>query len=246
MQTASEKESLYKDNEKYIRLAQGGDDGALAYLIETNAGLVGSLARRFLGRGVELEDLIQIGSIGMIKAVRSFDLDRGTMFSTYAVPLIIGEIRKFIRDDGLIKVSRLQKKAAAVLMHEREKFKMVTGRDPHIEELAELCDMTVGDAVDALNATSSVHSISEAIGGDESFTLEATLGADDNKIDSRTEQIALYQAIETLPPMWKKIIIMRYYREMSQQQTADVLGLSQVKVSREEKKIFEALRRQLG
>lgn len=247
MQQTNETENrCYKENEKYLRLAQAGDEDAVARLMESNSGLVGGIARRFMGRGVEFEDLVQIGSIGMLKAIRSFDLDRGTMFSTYAVPLIIGEIRKFMRDDGLIKVSRIQKKASAILMHEREKFLMITGREPHIEELASLCDMTPEDAVDALNSTSAVHSFSEILSDTDNFTLENIVHSNENKIDSKTEQIALYQAIDTLPPMWKKIIIMRYYRDMSQQQTAELLGVSQVKISREEKKIFEALRRQLG
>ena len=233
-------------NNELLKLAVGGDEKATSELMEINLGLVRSIALRFRDRGVEYEDLIQIGAIGMLKAIRSFDLEKGTVFSTYAVPLIIGEIKRFIRDDGLIKVSRVYKQQGAMLMREREKFTNEMGREPKIEELASRCGLSVEEASVAIDATSTVNSLSASINGeDENYTLESTLSQDKNEIDAKIEHIALSQAISSLPPLWRQIVTLRYLKEYSQQITAEMLGLTQVKVSREEKKIFEALRKKL-
>ncbi len=237
----------YNNNSELLKLAVCGDENATAKLMENNLGLVRSIALRFKDRGVEYEDLIQIGSIGMLKAIRSFDLEKGTVFSTYAVPLIIGEIRRFIRDDGLIKVSRVYKQQGAMLMKEREKFTYEMGREPKIEELAKRCGLSIEEASVAIDATASVNSLSASINGeDENYTLENTLSQEKNEIDAKIEHIALSQAISSLPPLWRKIVTLRYLKELSQQVTAEMLGLTQVKVSREEKKIFEALRKKLS
>jgi RNA polymerase sporulation-specific sigma factor len=183
----------------------------------------------------------------MLKAIRSFDLEKGTAFSTYAVPLIIGEIRRFIRDDGLIKVSRIYKQQGAQLMREREKYIMENGEEPRIEDLAKICNMTPQEAAIAIDATASVNSLSASINGeDEGFTLENTLCEDKNEIDAKIEHIALCQAISALPPLWRSIVTLRYLNEYSQQKTATILGLTQVKISREEKKILETLRKDLS
>ena len=235
----------YADNREYLLRAQSGDEEALSRLMENNAGLVRGLAWRFRGRGVELEDLIQIGSIGMLKAIRSFDTSRGTAFSTYAVPLIVGEIRRFLRDDGLIKVGRRQKQLGASLLSMREKFSAEHGREPQLEELAEICGISPSEAAMSLDALLPVHSMSQSIGEDEEdFTLEKMLSGED-PIERRTDQLALQQIIGTLSPLWRQILYYRYFREYSQQATADALGLTQVKISREEKKIFEYLRGEL-
>lgn len=237
----------YNKNSELLKLAVSGDEDATSRLMENNLGLVRSIALRFKDRGVEYEDLIQIGSIGMLKAIRSFDLEKGTVFSTYAVPLIIGEIRRFIRDDGLIKVSRVYKQQGAMLMRERENFTYEMGREPKIEELAKRCGLSVEEASVAIDATASVNSLSASINGeDENYTLENTLSQEKNEIDAKIEHIALSQAISSLPPLWRQIVTLRYLKELSQQVTADMLGLTQVKVSREEKKIFEALRKKLS
>ena len=242
-----EQTSIYEKNNALLERVRDGDPDAEATLLENNMGLVRTVAKRFLDRGAELEDLIQIGTIGMIKAIRSFDLSRGTTFSTYAVPLIIGEIRRFIRDDGLIKVSRLYKQQGALLMKERENYIMENGCEPHIDDLAKICKMTPQEATLALDATASVSSLSASINGeDEGFTLENTLCAEKNEIDAKIEHIALSQAISALPPLWRKIVTLRYLKEYSQQATAKMLGLTQVKISREEKKIFAVLRKELS
>ncbi len=237
----------FTQNQELLERSINGDQKATSDLMEANMGLVRSIALRFKDRGVEYEDLVQIGSIGMLKAIRSFDIERGTVFSTYAVPLIIGEIRRFIRDDGLVKVSRIYKQQGALLMREREKYLAEYGSEPKIEELAKICNLSVADAVVALDASSPVNSLSAPINGDDdSFTLESTISQGENEIDKKIDHIALTQAISKLPTLWRQIITMRYLKEYSQQKTAQLLGLTQVKVSREEKKIFECLRKELS
>lgn len=235
----------FADNITYLKEASAGNEEATRHLMEVNGGLVRGLAARFRGRGVEYEDLIQIGSIGMLKAIRSFDPERGTAFSTYAVPLIIGEIRRFLRDDGLIKVGRRQKQLGAAVLHTREAFIAEKGREPQLEELSEILSTGVAEIAAALDALTPVHSISEALSdGDDGFSMEKLLPAED-LIEQHIDRIALRESISGLPPLWKKIIFLRYFRELSQQQVADQLGLTQVKISREEKKIFAALRAEL-
>ena len=237
----------FNKNQELLKRASEGDEAATEELMRINLGLVRSIVQRFRDRGVEYDDLMQIGSIGMLKAIRSFDASKGTVFSTYAVPLIIGEIRRFIRDDGLIKVSRIYKQQGAMLMREREKYISENGAEPKIEELAKRCGMSVEDAAVAIDASSSVTSLSASINGDdETYTLESTLSSEKNEIECKIEHIALAQAISSLPPLWRKIVTLRYLREYSQQKTAELLGLTQVKISREEKKIFDILRKQLS
>ena len=241
----------YSQNKELIRLAQASDPksslNATENLIQNNMGLVRSVALRFRDRGTDLEDLIQIGIIGMMKAIRSFDMERETAFSTYAVPLIIGEIRRHLRDDGLIKVSRIQRKLGVELMKERNRILAVDGREAGIDELARLCGVTVEEAAVALDAISPVTSLSDSVGDAEAnLTLESRIADEESEIERLSESIALGQAIDKLPPVWKKILILRYFKNMTQQETATLLGLSQVKVSREEKKIMEFLRQELA
>lgn len=232
----------YNDNIDNVILSQGGDEAATEELIRTNYPLAASLARRFQGRGVETEDLIQIALIGMLKAIKTFDTSRGTAFSTYAVPLIIGEIRKFLRDDGLIKVSRDNKRNSAILLRCREKFCEQHGREPHIDELCALTGLKEETVIEALNSSRPVASLSDPIGDDAEFTVENTVEDPVASIDKTVDRIALGEALASLDERSRKLIMLRYFRDMSQQQTADILGLSQVKVSREEKKIIAFLR----
>lgn len=236
-----------QDNLSLITLAQSGDKAAMETLITQNLGLVKNIARRFIGRGTDYEDLVQIGTIGMIKAAKSFDSSYGTVFSTYAVPLIIGEIRRFLRDDGIIKVSRDLRRRGTVIMHEKEEFASKHGREPKISELCELCSMTPEEIVYALDAVCPVYSLQETVGGDDDdgATLESFISSGENDIDKSTDRLALNEAISSLEKTERQIIILRFFRELSQQQTAKILGLTQVKISREEKKIFEKLRKQL-
>lgn len=240
----------FSKNQELLKEAVSGNEDAFSKLVELNLGLVRTCALRFKDRGVDYDDLVQIGSIGLVKAIKSFDFERGTALSTYAVPLIIGEIKRFLRDDGLIKVSRIYKKQSAMLMKERENYLNEYGEEPRIDDLARLCNMKTEDAITALNASSPVKSISSTISNqhntDDNFTMEDTLSDSNDEIEGKIIQIAIKDAISKLSPLWRKIVIMRYFNEYSQQKTAKILGLTQVKISREEKKILEALRKDLS
>ncbi len=235
----------YSANAELLVRAADGDESATEELISSNMGLVRSIAVRFRDRGVETEDLIQIGTIGMLRAIRSFDSSRGTVFSTYAVPLIIGEIRRHLRDDGLIKVSRQYKRTGIRLMNLKNRIMSEEGREATLAELAEGCGISLSEAAVALDSMCPVASLSETVYGDEGVTLESIIPSDDTEIQRLSDSIALSQAISRMPQMWQKIVLLRYYRDMTQQQTANAMGLSQVKISREEKKIFAFLRAEL-
>ena len=243
-----EQTSIYERNTELLERVSAGDAEAEARLVEENMGLVRRVAYRFLDRGTEFEDLVQIGTIGMLKAIRSFSLERGTAFSTYAVPLIVGEIRRHLRDDGLLKVSRVYRRQGIALMHEKNRILSSEGREAGVAELAALCGISVEEAAISLDAISPVTSLSECVYGEESLTYEGVLADAESSEESERicDRVALSQCIGRLPPEWRKIVLLRYYRNLTQQQTANALGLSQVKVSREEKKILAALREALG
>lgn len=245
MNTSPDDREIYSHNTALVEQAQAGDERAMEQLIHNNSGLVRSIALRFRDRGTELEDLMQIGMIGMIKAIRSFDISRGNAFSTYAVPLIIGEIRRHLRDSGMIKISRGYKRLGVMLMRERTRIISDEGREPSVGELAALCGVSPEEAAVAFDAMTPVSSLSDAAYGEEGVTLEATIADDKNDIEQLSDSIALAQSIAKMQPLWRRIVLLRYYRNMTQQQTADSLGLSQVKVSREEKKILEFLRTEM-
>ncbi len=236
----------YKNNLEYLKSAANGDELAMEALIRDNYTLVTSVAKRFIGRGCELEDLIQIGLIGMLKAIRSFDITKGNAFSTYAVPMIMGEIRKFLRDDGLIKVSRIRKQNGYAIIKAKEKYASENGREPTVSELSDMCKLSCEEICEALDAISPVYSLSAVVGDNEGLTLENSLAASENPFESEIERIALLDSINSLEPTWRKIIILRYYKCLSQQETAAKLGMTQVKISREEKKIFAYLRDKLA
>ena len=238
----------FAQNISLIALAQSGDETAMEKLVVDNMGLVRTVAVKFRDRGTEFEDLMQIGTLGMIKAIHSFDTSRGTAFSTYAVPLIVGEIRRHLRDDGLIRVSRGTRHTGMLLMRERARIAAEEGREASVSELAAAVGVSVEDAAMALEAMSPVSSLSDNAFGEDSPELGAVIPdrADADEMARQMDRIALAQVIEQLPPMWKKIILLRYYRDMTQQQVADLLGLTQVKVSREEKKIMAFMRERLS
>ncbi len=238
----------FAQNISLITLAQSGDETAMEKLVVDNMGLVRTVAVKFRDRGTEFEDLMQIGTLGMIKAIHSFDTTRGTAFSTYAVPLIVGEIRRHLRDDGLIRVSRGTRHTGMLLMRERARIATEEGREATVSELAAAVGISVEEAAMALEAMSPVSSLSDNAFGEDSPELGAVIPdrADADEMARQMDRIALAQVIEQLPPMWKKIILLRYYRDMTQQQVADLLGLTQVKVSREEKKIMAFMRERLS
>lgn len=226
-----------------IIAAQKGDETALCRIIESNLGLVRRLAVRFLDRGIEYDDLVQIGTIGMIKAVRKFDVSYNTAFSTYAVPMIIGEIKRFLRDDGIIKIGRIAKKNASDIARYRESFKVANGREPTIDEIITALNISAEDAVFALEASQPICSIHRC-DEDDSPGIEDIVGEEDN-IEQLCEQLSLKESLDKLDKNERMLIKLRYFKNLTQQQTAKILGCSQVKVSREEKRIFQKLRKYL-
>lgn len=234
-------------NRELVKLAHDGDEEALEILVNENIPLVRSVAHKFKDRGCEFEDLMQIGTIGMIKAVRSFEFDRGTAFSTYAVPLIVGEIRRHLRDDGPIKVSRSYKRVGVMLMREKTRIMSEEGREAGIAELASIVGVSIEEAGMAIDATSPISSLYECAYGEDSQTYGEIIPdrADADEFERLNDKIALSQAINKMPPEWRKIVLLRYYRNMTQMQVASALGMTQVKVSREEKKIMNFLRNQM-
>lgn len=242
------KDERIQRNRELITRAQSGDENAAETLIIENTALVKSLALKFKDRGTELEDLIQIGMIGMLKAINSFQLERGTAFSTYAVPLIVGEIRRHLRDDGLIRVSRGYKRTGITIMREKNRIMTEEGRDAGIAELAEFAGVSVEEAAVALDAVSPISSLSDNVYGEDSKTLDSVIPDRESaaELENLTDRLSLGQAIKKMPIEWRKIVLLRYYRDMTQQEVAQILGLSQVKVSREEKKIMSFLRQELA
>ena len=238
----------YSDNLRLLEIARRGDEDserATAELVLLNTGLVRSIALRFRERGVDFEDLMQIGTMGLLKAIRSFDVERGTCFSTYAVPLIFGELRRYMRDEGPIKVGRYYKRLGAALVNAKNRIVAEEGRDPTVSELAELCSVSPEEAAMAMEAMSPIVSLSDsAYGEEDSVELSAVIPDEESssEMERLADKIAIAEAMSKMPEQWQKIIILRYYRNMTQQQTAERLGITQVKVSREEKKIIESLR----
>ncbi len=226
--------------ETLIARSQAGDRDATEQLVEENSGLVWSVVRRFLGRGTEPEDLYQLGCLGFLKAVEGFDLEYGTQFSTYAVPKIAGEIRRFLRDDGAVKVSRSLKEQAASIRAARNRLTAALGREPTIQEIARQLDLTPEEIALAETATAATESIQKQT-GEEGFSLENVL-TDTESEERMVEKIALRQAIDALPQREKTVIQLRYFHSLTQQRVAKVMGVSQVQVSRLEKKAIGLLR----
>lgn len=228
------------DTLSQIALAQQGDPQAAEQLIVENSGLIWSIARRYFGRGVEADDLYQLGCVGFLKAVEGFDLSFGTQFSTYAVPKIAGEIRRFLRDDGTVKVSRSLKERAASVKILRQKLTAELGREPTLSELSEKLGLTPEEIAEAETATASARSI-QSESGEEGFSLEDVL-TDGEMEQKMLESICLRSALEKLSERERLVIDLRYFHGLTQQRVAVVIGVSQVQVSRIEKKALEHLR----
>ena len=226
--------------EELIRQAQSGDRDASEALVTENSGLIWSVARRFLGRGAEADDLYQLGCLGFLKAVEGFDPGFGTQFSTYAVPKIAGEIRRFLRDDGAVKVSRTIKEQAAVIKTARSVLTGTLGREPTVGEISRQTGLSPEEIAVAETATAATESIQRQT-GEEGFSLEDVL-ADPDAEDRMLERIALNQALDRLPEREAMVIKLRYFHGLTQQRVAKVLKVSQVQVSRIEKKALSQLR----
>ena len=219
--------------------AQNGDNDACQQVLTENVGLIWSIVKRYSGCGVDTDDLYQLGCIGFIKAVKGFDLTYGTQFSTYAVPKIAGEIRRFLRDDGSVKVGRSLREKGQTLFYTRERLRHTLGREPQLSELAQETGMTVEEVAAVELANGPLESLQqETIDG---LTLESTLGTDSPE-EGMVEKIALREAIDSLPERERITILLRFFRGMTQEQTARILKVSQVQVSRLECKGLAKLR----
>jgi RNA polymerase sporulation-specific sigma factor len=231
----------------YISRAQSGDSEAENFLVENNIGLVRSVVRRYLNRGCEYDDLIQIGSIGLLKAIKKFDLGYNVKFSTYAIPMIMGEIKRFLRDDGIIKVSRNLKEIASKAHIAKEALEKDFGREPTISEIASVLEISKEDLVIALESIQSTEYLYETIHQDDGSPIllidriSYKEGEDTDVID----RLALKEVLSTLEPKERQIIMLRYFKDMTQCQVAQMLGMSQVQVSRIEKKIISKLRKNM-
>ena len=226
-----------------LEAAHNGDNEACERMLEENAGLIWSIVRRYYGRGVDPEDLYQLGCLGFLKAVRGFDTAYGCQFSTYAVPKIAGEIRRYLRDDGAVKVSRGVKERAAAIRQARDRLSHTLGREPTLSELSAETGLEAEDIAAAEEANLPVASL-QMEAGEDGFTLESMLGTDGME-EGVVERLALRGAIDALPERERQVIFLRYYKNLTQDRTAKVLGVSQVQISRIERKAMEHLRKEL-
>lgn len=231
---------MASDTLELIEKVREGDKLASEKLVEDNSGLIWSVARHFFGRGVDPDDLFQIGCIGFLKAIQGFDLAYGTQFSTYAVPKISGEIRRFLRDDGTIKVSRGLKEQAQKIRSARTELEQQLGREPTLSELSAATGICPEDIAAAETATGPTQSLQQE-SGEEGFTLENILG-DYGQEDRLIERFALDQAIKQLPQREQMVISLRFFHGLTQDRTSKAIGVSQVQVSRLEKRAIDSLR----
>lgn len=237
----------YDDNTKLISVAKTGNNEAMNKLIEVNTPLVSSICKKFVNRGYEYEDIFQIGSMGLVKAINNFDSSFNVKFSTYAVPMIIGEIKRFLRDDGIIKVSRNTKVLAKKLHYDKEELSKKLDREPTIEELAEYSKVNKEDIIFALESISSMQYLYDTIHQDEGspVLLIDKLSENGQEDDEMIDKIALKEAINSLDTKSRQIILLRYFKDKTQIQVAKMLGISQVQVSRIEKKVLALMRKHL-
>lgn len=247
-----------------IARSQAGEKDAREVLIEKNLGLVHHIVRRFAGRGYEQEDLFQIGTIGLMKAIDKFNLELGLQFSTYAVPMITGEIKRFLRDDGPVKVSRTIKENGLKVKLARQKLQAAEGREPTLQEITEATGLTKEDVVVAMEASIEVESIYSAVYQDDGSevylvdrvvrgvngslgsSMAGSVGGEDTEKEELLNHLLLTQLLDTLSPSERELISMRYFQNKTQMEIASILGISQVQVSRLEKRILLRLRERAG
>lgn len=238
----------YEQNSELLSLAKNGDHAAMNKLIEINLPLVASISKKFMNRGYDYEDIFQIGSIGLVKAINNFDLNYNVRFSTYAVPMIMGEIKRFLRDDGMIKVSRNVKSLAKRVHYYREQLTKKLKRSPTIDELAEYVGVEKEEIVFAIESSNNLQYLYDTIHQDDGAPvllidkLSEKKSDDDNNL---IEKIALKEALRSLDEKARQIIMLRYFKDKTQIQVAKMLGISQVQVSRIEKKVLMQMKKKL-
>ena len=239
MKSADAKTTAYDLNPELIERYRAGDGEAGDRLVELNLPLVFSVAARFRERCDDMSDLVECGTIGLVKAIKTFDLERGCAFSTYAVPLIFGEVRRFLRDDGIIKVSREEKRVAVLINRERDRRRNL-GLRCDVVSLAEALGMSPSDVASAMFSEVKPRSLDESVFDEDDATTLGSMVSDESEVPF-FDKLSLRMAIETLDEEKRRIVYLRYFKDYSQAETARILGLSQVKISREEKKIMRLL-----
>ena len=237
---------MYNDNIKYIKLAQECNEEAMEILIKNNSGLIWNIVRRFVGRGYELEDLYQIGSIGLIKAIKRFDINLDVQLSTYAVPYIMGEIKRFIRDDGIIKVSRQTKELSVKVKQIQSEYLNKNGEEISVNKIAEMLNISKEEVAAAIESSSTVNSIYSVEGAteDERMLIEK-ISDEKDEYNNLVNKITLKELIDNLEEREKKVVLLRFYKEQTQAQVGKILGITQVQVSRIEKKVLDKMRLKL-
>ena len=237
---------MYNDNIKNIRLAQENNEEAMEFLIKNNSGLVWNIVKRFIGRGYEIDDLYQIGSIGLIKAIKRFDVNLDVQLSTYAVPYIMGEIKRFIRDDGIIKVSRQTKELSIKIKQIQNEYLNKNGEEITITKLSQILNVSkeeIAAAIESNNTVNSIYSV-EGANDDERMLLEK-ISDNKDEYNNLVDKITLNELIHNLDEREKKVVLLRYYKEQTQAQVGKTLGITQVQVSRIEKKVLDKMRLKL-
>lgn len=237
---------MYSDNLKYIKLAQNNNEEAMELLIKNNSGLIWNIVKRFIGRGYETDDLYQIGCIGLIKAIKRFDVNLEVQLSTYAVPYIMGEIKRFLRDDGIIKVSRQTKELAIKIKQIQNEYMNKIGEEISITKISEILKVSKEEIAAAIESNNTVDSIYNVEGQDsDERTLIDKIKDEKDEYNHLVNKITLDEIINNLEEKEKKVVILRFYKEQTQAQVGKILGITQVQVSRIEKKVLEKMKLKL-
>ncbi len=234
-----------ENTNKLIELSQQGDISAREQLIKENAPLVKSIVKRYLNRGADFDDLYQVGLMGLLKAISGFNLNFEVRFSTYAVPMVNGEIKRFVRDNNAVKMPRSIKEMQQKIRYARQKLSLALSREPGAMEIAKEIGADIEDVLVALESMQVPSSLDEPVFDESGSTLQDII-EDKNEKASLTDKLALYQCLDQLDDREKKIILLRYFKDMTQTKIADIMGISQVQISRIESKVIEKLRRKLG
>ncbi len=238
---------MYCNNGKYIQLAQNNNEEAMEMLIKNNSGLIWSIVRRFTGRGYETEDLYQIGCIGLIKAIKRFDINLDVQLSTYAVPYIMGEIKRFIRDDGIIKISRQTKELSVKIKQIQNDYMNKLGEEIPINLIADKLNISKEEVAAAIESTQNVNSIYniEAPDGSDDRMLIDKISDNNDEYNKLVDEMTLKDIINNLDKKEKEVILLRFYKEQTQSQVGKILGITQVQVSRIEKRVLEKMKLKL-
>ena len=237
---------MYNNEAKEILEAQNGNHESMSKLVELNSGLIWSIVKRFTCRGFEIEDLYQIGAIGLIKSIKRFDTNFDVKLSTYAVPYILGEIKRFIRDDGIIKISRQTKELSIKIKGIQKEYFNKKGEDISISELSQILEVSKEEIAAAIESTNPVDSIysNENSSEDQRMLIEK-ISSNKDEYSSLLDNITLKEVIDNLDERERKIILLRFYKEQTQSQVGKILGITQVQVSRIEKKVLEKMKAKL-